>query len=71
MLPKECHLNASALSDLDSFHLPISFAPSDIPDSASFSAIALIDSGSSHYFIDSSLIKAVSLCTHSILPVPL
>ena len=71
MLPKECHLNASTLSNPDSFHLPVSFAPSDISDSTFLSAIALIDSGSSHYFIDPSFIKSASLCTHSIPPVPL
>ena len=71
MLPKECQLNASALSNLDSFYLPVSFILSDISDSTSLSAIALIDSGSSHCFIDSSLIKFTSLYIHSISPVPL
>ena len=71
MLPKEYHLNASALSNLDSFCLPVSFILSDIPDSTSLSAIALIDSSSSHYFINSCLIKSASLYTHSILPVSL
>ena len=71
MLSKECYLYTFTLSDLDFFCLSISFVPSDIPDSASLSAIAIIDSGSSHFFIDSSLIKSTLLCTHSILPVPL
>ena len=69
MLPKECQLNIPTLSNPDSFHFPISFVPSDIHDSASLSAIALINSGSFHCFIDPSLIKSVSLCTHSILLV--
>ena len=71
MLPKECHLNASALFNPDSFHLSVSFTLSDILDSTSLSAIALIDSGSSHCFIDPSFIKSVLLRTHSISPVPL
>ena len=71
MLPKEYHLNASALSNLDSFHSPVSFALSDISDSASLSAITLINSSSSHCFIDPSLIKSASLCIYAILSVSL
>ena len=66
MLPKEYHLNTSTLFNPDSFHLSISFVPSDIPDSISLSTIALIDSGSFHCFIDPSLIKFTSLCICSI-----
>ena len=71
MLPKEYWLNASALSNINSFHLSISFIPFDISNSASLSAIALINSGSSHCFIDHSLIKSTPLHTHSILLVSL
>ena len=70
-MSKKCHLNIPALSDLNSFYLSISFVPSNISDSASLSTIALIDSSSSHCFIDPSLIKSASLHTYSILLVPL
>ena len=69
MLPKEYHLNASALFNLDSFCLSVSFILSDISDSTSLSAIALIDSGSSYYFIDLSLVKSASLYICSILQI--
>ena len=70
-LPKECHLNTSALSNPDSFYLPVSFILFNVSDSASLSAIALINSGSSHCFIDPTLVKSASLHICSTLPVSL
>ena len=58
MLPKEYHLNVSALSNLDSFYLSVFFIPFDISNSASSSATALINS---HCFINPSHQICISL----------
>ena len=61
-MPKECHLNASALSDPDSFRLPIYPSPYPVsdpdsdPNSVFHPMTALVDSGSSYYFINSTYI---------------
>ena len=70
---KECRLNVSALSDPDSFRLPIypSLYPVSDPDFDSNSVFpsmtALVDSGSSYCFIDPAY---VALHKISAVPIP-
>jgi len=64
--PKEVRLNATALSNLDSLHTLISF-----PDHLSLSSTGLVDSGSSHCFVDPEFISSNSFPSYEILPVVL
>ena len=63
--PKELFLNASALSS-DALYVPLSS-----PDFPSMPLRALVDSGSSHCFIDISVAQKYSLPLRSIAPIPL
>ena len=60
----ELHLNASALSDLLSLRPSISLLSLNISDIP-----CLLDSGSTHCFIDSSFIKKPKIPTYSVPPV--
>ena len=62
--PRELHLNASVLFSSESFYVPLS-APSGL------SLLALLDSGSSHCFIDFDFAKLHNLHLRSIPPIPL
>ena len=67
-MPTECCLNASALSDSDLLRVSVT----SVSDSSDFpSAIALIDSGSSHCFIDPSYVKSTNLLTPPVPPISL
>lgn len=70
-MPKECRLNASALSDPDSLRVPIFVLPPHFDDSSLFTCSALVDSGSSHCFIDPSFAVSAGLCTTPVPPIPL
>ena len=64
--PKEVRLNAAALSDPDSFRLFVSFS-----DFLPLTSNGLVDSGSTHCFIDSSFVLKHSLPDYEIPPVSL
>jgi len=67
--PTEVRLNATALADPSSLHIPVSLP--HFSSSAKIQASALVDSGSTHCFIDPTFIKKHSLPTTSISPVTL
>jgi hypothetical protein len=60
---KEVRLNAAALTNPDSLHTPISLP------SHSVSSSGLVDSGSSHCFVDPSFISSHSIPSYEISPV--
>ena len=68
--PTEVRLNAAALADPSSLHIPVSL-PQFSFSSAKIPTSALVDSGSTHCFIDPTFIKKHSLPTTSISPVTL
>jgi len=61
---KEVQLNAAALTNLDSLHTPISFL-----SHSSVSSSGLVDSGSSHCFVDLSFVLLHSIPSYEISPV--
>src|SRR5271155_2978718 len=63
-----CHLNASALSDPNSFHIPLI---SPLVSDSETSIPTLIDSGSSHCFVDTSFTSQYNLPVSSIPPIRL
>src|ERR1700678_498359 len=63
-----CHLNASALSDPNSFHIPLT---SPLVSDSETSIPTLIDSGSSHCFLDTSFTSQYNLPVSSIPPIRL
>ena len=62
----EVRLNAAALSNPDSLHTPISF-----PSFPSVTSTGLVDSGSSHCFVDPDFISSNSFPSYEIPPVTL
>ena len=64
--PKELRLNVSALSDPNSLMPSITITSLDMPPVS-----ALVDSGSSHCFIDSKYVNKHSLETYAIPPLEL
>ena len=70
-VPTEVRLNAAALADPSSLHIPISIPSSISSASAQIHASGLVDSGSTHCFVDPNFIKKHSLPTFSISPVTL
>jgi hypothetical protein len=62
--PKEVRLNAAALKNLDSLHIPISF-----PEFPLVSSTSLVDSGLSHCFADPTFIAAKSFPSYKIPPI--
>ena len=62
-------LNASALSDPNSFHLPLTFKISDFTSPL----LALVDSGSTHCFIDLKIVQQYTsaLTPYSVPPIEL
>ena len=63
-----CHLNVSALSDPNSFHIPLT---SPLVSDSETSIPTLIDSGSSHCFVDTSFTSQYNLPVSSIPPIRL
>ena len=63
---QKVRLNAAALSDPDSLFIPISF-----PSRPSVSATGLVDSGSSHCFIDTRFANKLDLSPYIICPLKL
>ena len=62
----EVQLNATALSNPNSLHTPISF-----PAYPNLSSSRLVDSGSSHCFVDLSFISKNSIPSYEIPPISL
>ena len=63
---KEAHLNASALSDPNSLRPLVTVSKYDIPPFP-----ALVDSGSTHCFVDQSFVNIRAISTYSVLPITL
>src|SRR6266702_3815711 len=63
---RKVQLNIAALSDLDSLFIPVFF-----PSHPSFSATGLVDSGSSHCFIDTHFTNKLDLSPYVICPLKL
>ena len=63
---KEAHLNASALSDPSSLRPLVTASKYDI-----LSFPALVDSGSTHCFVDQSFVNTYAISTYSVLPIML
>jgi len=61
---KEVRLNAAALTNPDSLHTPISLL-----SHSSVSSSGLVDSGSSHCFVDPSFVSLHSIPSYEISPV--
>src|ERR1700678_2759553 len=68
LLVKHCHLNASALSNPNSFHIPLT---SPLISDSETPTPTLIDSGSSHCFVDTSFTLQHYLPVSSVLTSPL
>ncbi|KAG6329669.1 hypothetical protein ID866_9420 [Astraeus odoratus] len=64
--PKEAQLNASALSDLNSLMPRISLLSYKISD-----LLTLVDSGSTHCFVDQSFINSYAIFTYFVPPIQL
>jgi hypothetical protein len=64
--PKEVCLNAAGLKDPNSLHTSVT-----LPTCPSVSSSGLVDSGSSHYFVNLSFISQYDLPFYEILPVTL
>ena len=65
----EVKLNASTLFNLNS--LIVYLSSDSIPNSSNNLFKCLIDSGSTHSFIESAYVHSHSIPTHSIPPIPL
>ena len=63
---KEARLNASALSDPNSLHLLVTMSEYNIPPFPT-----LVDSGSTHCFVDQSFVNIYAISTYSVLPITL
>ena len=63
---KEAHLNASALSDPNSLRPLVTTSKYDIPPFP-----ALVDSGSTHCFVDQSFVNIHAISTYSVPPITL
>jgi hypothetical protein len=64
--PIEVRLNTAALTDPSALHIPIS-----LPSSENFSTSNLVDSGSTHCFIDPKFVEKHSIPSSKISPVAL
>jgi hypothetical protein len=64
--PTEVRLNAAALADPSALHIPISLLSSE-----KFSTSGLVDSGSTHCFIDPKFVEKHSISSSEISPVVL
>ena len=71
--PTSYRLNASALSDPNALFLSVtsSLFSSLTPEAADLSVTALVDSGSTHCFIDKGFVQLNALPTDSIPPIQL
>ena len=63
---KEAHLNASTLSDPNSLCPLVIVSEYDIP-----SFLALVDSGSTHCFVDQLFVNTYAVSTYSVPPITL
>ena len=63
---KEAHLNASALSDPNLLRPFVTASEYDIPPFPT-----LVDSGSTHYFVDQSFVNIHAISTYSVPPITL